>query len=174
MKPLSSQIQEYLVDAASMLLGLITTFLALYLQTPLSNLASTSYEYLYIMMAASTSLSLFHIPKWRLPAILILLLAAFPVDKYLLFHYLWAILFFVTAYYKIFQAKRFSIFFFLLIPASLLFGYYNYMIMDYNLGLLAFEAISIPAIIAHHTCYLFYRIRLSSPSSKANPTNKRS
>ena len=170
MKRLSTITQEYLISAASMLLGIVTIITALFLQTPLSNLVATPYEFLYIMMLASTSLSLFRTPNWRLPAILILLVAAFPTPKYLHFHYIWSILFFMASYLQIFQAKRFSYYAYSLLPALLLLAYYHYIQHQSQEAILAFETLSITAFILHHTSYLIYRIRIGY--RKGQPTSK--
>lgn len=164
MKPTRTSIEEHLVDALSMLASLAAVGVALYLQITLSNLVTTEWEALFISMCAFTSLSLFNIAKWRLPAILILLVAAFPATKYETLHYIWAILFFIIAYYKILIAKRYNWLALTLIPGCAILLQKSFS----GISLLYFEAIAIPTIVIYHTCYLILRLRISKKRQKSS------
>jgi hypothetical protein len=168
MKPLRSEIEEYTVDAVSMAAALATTIIALYYKITLSLLVSTSWEALFITMCALTSLSLFNIERWRLPAILILLVAAFPTPKYEIAHYVFAITFFLISYIKILTAKRYNWW-----ALTLIFGI-GILLQDkfsYQ-SLLYFEAIAVPTIIGHHTCYLIHRVRTAVKRKRATTSLK--
>lgn len=156
MMNLRSQIEEYVIDAVAMIAATAATISAISLNITLSSLVHTEWEALFISMAALTSLSLFNIERWRLPALFILLVAAFPAPKYLVLHYIWAALFFLTSYLKIATSKRYSWWALSVFPAVaiLVVGKFTYV------SLLWFEVVAITSIVAHHVCYLVKRIRV--------------
>lgn len=155
-----------------MVMAIITSILAWSQQTTLSALINTPYEALFITTAALTSLSLFNIQRWRLPAIFILLVAAFPYDKYLFLHHLWAGLFFLTSYFKILTAKRYNLWSFFAVVSLGLLLKNNFTIH----GMLQAEIIAILSIVAHHIQYFFYRVKTSSrrASSSTSSSSKSS
>lgn len=152
MKILRSQLEEYVVDIVSIIIALVTVIVAISQSITLSMLVSTKWEALFIGMAALTSLSLFNIANWRAPAIFILLVAAFSAVKYPTLHYIWAILFFASAYIKIITSKRFKIWAISAIPATAA--------LIFLKSLLIFEVIAILSILGFHITYLIYRIHL--------------
>jgi hypothetical protein len=76
---------------------------------------------LFIITNAMVSYFFFDLPKWRIPAVSLLLLTAFPTTEYKTFHDIVAILFFITCLYPIFNLKRFR-YYLLLYLFSLIVG----------------------------------------------------
>lgn len=61
---------------------------------------------MFIVVNASTSYFLFSVKKWRISAVLLLLLTAFSVDNYFLPHNIFAVMFFLFNIYPILLNKR--------------------------------------------------------------------
>lgn len=61
---------------------------------------------LFIITNATTSYFLFSIKNWRVPSLFLLLLTAFSVDFSLLFHNVFAALFFIVCLYSLYGIRR--------------------------------------------------------------------
>ena len=70
----------------------------------------TDYQPLFIISNAATSYYFFSSPKWRLPAIFLLLLTAFSLDHYRHLHDVFAVGFFLSCIYSISTVRRGRIF----------------------------------------------------------------
>lgn len=137
-----------------MLAAGLSLMLSCRLGMTLSGLADTAWEALFITTCALTSLSLFNIERWRVPAIFILLVAAFPVHKYATAHYVFSFLFFVSSYWQLATARRFGWLAWTAPVACVmpvLFGFGER-------GVLYFELVAIPTVLAHHVLYLVRRV----------------
>ena len=145
-----SKHEEFLVDAGACLLTLVTTVIAVIKGVTLSTLAGTPLEPFLISTAATTSLSLFASRSWRVPAILILFLAAFSVHLYPVTHNVIAGAFYLTSFYLILTDKRLN-FYALGIAAS---------IISSTFGLLWFEVTANLAVIGFHLHYAILRYNL--------------
>lgn len=115
---------------------------------PLSLLIDGPWEPLFIFMIATTGLSLFQQPNWRIPAIMILFVVAFSSTKYPAIHDLSAAIFFISSYISIALSKRYS-----WIALSAIFV----PIIFFNL--LIFEIIAITSIILFHSLHISEKIK---------------
>jgi hypothetical protein len=61
---------------------------------------------LFIITNAATSYFLFSVKNWRVPSLFLLLLTAFSVDFSLLFHNIFAVLFFIVCLYSLYGIRR--------------------------------------------------------------------
>ena len=61
---------------------------------------------LFIITNATTSYFLFSVKNWRVPSLFLLLLTAFSVDFSLLFHNIFAVLFFIVCLYSLYGIRR--------------------------------------------------------------------
>jgi len=67
----------------------------------------TELQPLFIFTNALVSYFFFNLPKWRIPAILLLLLTVFSVQDWFILHNILAILFFITSAIPLWSVKRF-------------------------------------------------------------------
>jgi hypothetical protein len=72
----------------------------------LSTMWLTYLQPLFIVVNASTSYFLFGVGRWRISSIFLLLLTAFSVEYSILFHYIFAVLFFVGCGYGMWFVRR--------------------------------------------------------------------
>ena len=73
----------------------------------ISSVWGTPLQPLFIIVNAMVSYLFFEMPKWRIPAFLLLFLTAFSVTEYPIFHTVLAVLFFIGCVYGINSIKRF-------------------------------------------------------------------
>ena len=86
----------------------------------LSAFWETPFVSLFIIMNVVTGVFFFTLENWRLPAILLVAVTAFPVTFFGPLHNILAIAFFVTAGYAVLISKRFNWLALLFVPAILL------------------------------------------------------
>ena len=98
-------------------------------QPSISTYWRTPMQPLFIISNALTSYYLYNIPKWRISSIFLLLLTAFSVDSYSMFHNILAIGFFVANVFPLYKSKRFKVCFYLYI-SSCVFIFFNIMVME--------------------------------------------
>jgi hypothetical protein len=72
----------------------------------LSTMWLTYLQPLFIIVNASTSYFLFGISSWRIPSVFLLLLTAFSVEYSMVFHYIFAVLFFLSCGYGMWFVRR--------------------------------------------------------------------
>lgn len=72
----------------------------------ISSYWATKMQPMFIIVNASTSYFLFSINKWRIPAVLLLLLTAFSFDIHPILHNIFAILFFLFNLYPLYLNKK--------------------------------------------------------------------
>ncbi len=114
----------------------------------LSSVWSTDLQPLFIMTNAVVSYFFFDLPKWRIPSVCLLLLTAFPVTTFEVFHNLVAVLFFITCVYGLQSIKRFRwflILYSLSVPVGIFFGLYW------------FETVGIIVLCAYHLNLMILR-----------------
>ena len=108
------------------LLGLAQPIIILIVCGPIVSISSsweTVLQPLFIFTNAITSYFFFDAHRWRLPSMFLLLLTAFSVSTFPMFHNFLATCFFLSCFYPLFMLKRFrSYFWFLFIGVPL--GYY--------------------------------------------------
>lgn len=106
-----------------MLLAILEPFIFLYFVGPLDSLSSywgTSMQPLFIMVNAFTSHLLFSSTKWQVPAIILLLVTAFPVTEYKDIHNIFAVLFFISCLWATYQLNSLRYFFYIGLSLSLI------------------------------------------------------
>lgn len=67
----------------------------------------TPLQPLFIFSNALVSYFLFDLPKWRIPAVLLLLLTVFSVKDWMVLHNILAILFFIISLFPMWEIKKF-------------------------------------------------------------------
>lgn len=72
-----------------------------------SKLWGTELEFLFIICNATTSFYLYQTPKWKIPAMFLLLLTAFSTEIYSTTHNVFAVLFFISCIYPLWGRKLF-------------------------------------------------------------------
>jgi len=90
----------------------------------LSQSWDTPLKPLFIFTNAIVSYFFFDLPKWRIPAVLLLLLTVFSVKDYFMLHNILAISFFVTSTFPLWSIKKFR-FYMPIYLLSLLFLYFD-------------------------------------------------
>ena len=113
----------------------------------ISSVWGTPLQPLFIIVNAMVSYLFFEMPKWRIPAFLLLFLTAFSVTEYPIFHTVLAVLFFIGCVYGINSIKRFRWY---LIP-------YAISTIFLISGLYWFETWSIVILCIYHLDLLFYK-----------------
>lgn len=91
----------------ALLLPIITIFVFGWEFKSYSKLWGTELEWLFIIVNASTSFFFYSLDKWRMPAVLLLLLTAFSTDQFDLLHNVFASLFFISCIYPLYSKKLF-------------------------------------------------------------------
>ena len=86
----------------------------------LSAFWETPFVSLFIIMNVVTGVFFFTLDNWRLPAILLVAVTAFPVTYFGPLHNILAVAFFVTSGYAVLISKRFNWLALLFVPAILL------------------------------------------------------
>lgn len=108
---------------------------------------------LFIITNAMVSYFFFDLPKWRLPAVSLLLLTAFPTTVYNNFHDIVAILFFILCIYPMFLVKRFRFY---------LFIYFFSLIIGLFYGLFWMETWGIITLCLYHLHIMLFTNRIIS------------
>lgn len=106
----------------------------------------TPLQPLFIITNALTSFFFFKIPKWRIPAILLLLLTSFSVTDYFILHNIFATLFFVFSGISLWSLKKFRYYLGLFL-LSFLFLFH---------GLFWTETFGIIVLVLYHMHVMFY------------------
>jgi hypothetical protein len=121
------------------------------------NLASISQTWdtplqpLFIFTNALVSYFLFDLSKWRIPAVLLLLLTVFSVTDWFILHNILAVGFFIMAGVSMLSVKRFRFY----IPIYLLSLFFLL-----NGGFFWMETWAIICLAAYHMHIIFYTLRL--------------
>lgn len=112
----------------------------------------TPLQPLFIITNALVSFFFFKIPKWRVPAILLLLLTSFSVTDYFVLHNIFAVLFFIFSAVSLWSIKKFRYYFFIFLLSSLF-------LFD---GLFWAETWGIITLVLYHTHLTIYRYLLDN------------
>lgn len=116
----------------------------------LSKYWETAWQPLFILSNAVTSYFFFSLPKWKLPAVFLMLLTVFSVSMYPMLHNLFAIIFFIFTFRNLWNSKRYQFFCFMhgigiiIMPFSFLWG----------------EVVSIIALCIYHLLMLIQLQRI--------------
>ena len=146
-------IKEFHVKVFAVFLAAISPFILIATHGSLGSISQywdTNMQPLFIISNIITSYFFFTLKNWRVPSFFLLLLTAFSWDQYSLVHDLFAVLFFSTCLWSLWNSKRFLIFFFMMwggvivMPFSLLWG----------------EIISIWVLCGFHLKVLVYQKKL--------------
>lgn len=113
----------------------------------LSQSWNTELQPLFIFTNSLVSYFFFDMPKWRIPAVLLLLLTVFSVKDYYVLHNILAIGFFVTSALPLWSIKRFRFY----LPIYLLSTFF--LIFD---GFFWMETWAIIVLCSYHIHLLFY------------------
>ena len=92
------------------ILGLVQPFIIYFLYGDIhaiSRVWDTPLQPLFIITNALVSFFFFKIPKWRIPALLLLLLTSFSVADHFVLHNIFAILFFIFSGVSLLSIKKF-------------------------------------------------------------------
>lgn len=114
----------------------------------LSSSWETDLQPLFIMTNAVVSYFFFDFPKWRIPSVCLLVLTAFPVTVFSVFHNIVAVLFFISCVWGLQSIKRFRWFlipYAFAVPVGIFYGLYW------------FETVGILVLCAYHLNLLIYR-----------------
>lgn len=76
----------------------------------LSQIWTTPLQPMFIIINALVSFFFFKLEKWRIPAILLLLLTAFPVSNFFILHNVLAVSFFIFSGVSLWSVKRFRLY----------------------------------------------------------------
>lgn len=120
-------------------------------QFAISHSWNTPLQPLFIITNALVSFFFFKLEKWRIPALLLLLLTAFPVCDYFWLHNIFAILFFIFSGISLWSIKRMRYYFFIFLCS---------LIFIFN-GLFWSETFGIITLATYHLHLLLYRYLLS-------------
>lgn len=118
----------------------------------LSQSWNTPLQPLFIFTNALVSYFFFDLPKWRIPAVLLLLLTVFSVDGHPDLHNVLAILFFVFCVFPLWSIKRFRLY----LPVYLI--SIVFLIFD---GLYWMETWAIVSLCFYHIHLIIYRYLLN-------------
>ncbi len=116
----------------------------------LSRVWDTPLQPLFIITNALVSFLFFKLPKWRIPALLLLLLTSFSVDDHFVLHNVFAILFFIFSGVSLWSIKKFRYYFFIFLLSALF-------LLD---GLFWAETWGIITLVFYHTHLTIYRYLL--------------
>lgn len=108
---------------------------------------------LFIITNAMVSYFFFDLPKWRIPAVSLLLLTAFPTTEYKIFHDIVAILFFLSCIYPMTILKRFR-YYLIIYLFSLIVGIF--------FGLFWMETWGIVTLCVYHLHLMLFTHRIVS------------
>jgi len=111
----------------------------------------TPLQPMFIITNALVSFFFFKLPKWRIPALLLLLLTAFPVCDYFVLHNIFAILFFIFSGISLLSLKKFR-FYILIYIMSLFF---------ITSGLFWVETWAIITLCLYHMHIMVYTLLIS-------------
>ena len=110
----------------------------------------TPLQPLFITTNALVSFFFFKLPKWRVPALLLLLLTSFSVDDHYVLHNIFAILFFIFSAVSLWSIKKFRYYFFIFLMSAIF-------LFD---GLFWAETWGIISLVGYHMHLLIYRYLL--------------
>ena len=113
---------------------------------------NTPLQPLFIITNALVSFFFFKLEKWRIPAILLLLLTSFSVTDHFVLHNIFAILFFIFSGISLWSIKKFRYYFFIFIFS---------VVLLFN-GLFWVETWGIITLVFYHTHLMIYRYLLDS------------
>lgn len=135
------------------ILGLAQPFIIYFLYgdiRAISRVWDTPLQPLFIITNALVSFFFFKIPKWRIPAILLLLLTSFSVTDHFVLHNIFAILFFIFSGVSLWSLKKFRYYL----------GIYLLSILFLFYGLFWAETWAIISLVVYHIHTLLYSLRL--------------
>ena len=113
---------------------------------------NTPLQHMFVITNALTSYFFFELKKWRLPALFLLLLTAFPLDTFRLIHDLSATLFFVSCIRGLFFIKKFRIYTLIYCISPIIWVVFN---------LFWFEVYAISVLCLYHLNLIYYiRIKI--------------
>ena len=110
---------------------------------------NTPLQPLFIFTNALVSYFLFDLPKWRVPAVLLLLLTVFSVQSWFVLHNILAICFFIFAGVSMISLKKFRFY----IPIYLISLFFLL-----NGGFFWMETWAIIILVAYHLHIMFYTL----------------
>jgi hypothetical protein len=113
---------------------------------------STPLQPMFIITNALVSFFFFKIPKWRIPATLLLLLTSFSVTDYFVLHNIFAILFFIFSAVSLWSIKKFR-YYLIIFLLSVLFLFH---------GLFWAETWGIITLVFYHAHLTIYRYLLEN------------
>lgn len=123
----------------------------------ISRVWDTPLQPMFIIINALVSFFFFKLPKWRVPALLLLLLTAFPVCNYFVLHNIFAILFFIFSGVSLWSLKKFRYYLVIFLMSSLF-------LLD---GLFWTETWGIITLVVYHIHVLIYTLRLTRNRSNS-------
>lgn len=123
----------------------------------ISRIWGTPLQPMFIIINALVSFFFFKLPKWRVPALLLLLLTAFPVCNYFVLHNIFAILFFIFSGVSLWSLKKFRYYLAIFLMSSLF-------LLD---GLFWTETWGIITLVVYHIHVLIYTLRLTRNRSNS-------
>ena len=115
--------KDVLYRTTAILTGVILPIVMILFYPDMRSLSAfweTPFVSLFIIMNVVTGVFFFTLENWRLPAILLVAVTAFPVTFFGHLHNILAILFFITAGYAVLISKRFNWLALFFVPAILL------------------------------------------------------
>jgi hypothetical protein len=110
----------------------------------------TQLQPMFIIVNALVSFFFFKLEKWRIPAILLLLLTAFPVTDYFILHNILAVSFFIFSGISLWSIKRFRLYILVYLISGLF-------LFD---GLFWVETWAIITLVFYHIHIMLYTIFL--------------
>jgi len=116
----------------------------------LSQSWDTNLQPLFILSNIVTAYVFFSLPNWRIPGVFLVLLTAFPYKSFFLAHDIFAILFFISVIYSLWDGKR-------------LIGYIILLMFSLQIMLFSLlwgEVFAILILCTYHLHLLLYKRRL--------------
>lgn len=111
----------------------------------------TPLQPMFIIINALVSFFFFKLPKWRIPALLLLLLTSFSVTDHFVLHNIFAILFFIFSGVSLWSIKKFRYYLGIFLLSSLFLFH----------GLFWTETCGIIILVVYHIHVLLYSINLT-------------
>lgn len=142
---------KFFVIAVAMLQPIIILIVCGFDVHSISSTWLTVLQPLFIVTNAMTSYLFFDIKKWKIPAILLLLLTAFSVEFSMITHNIIATGFFLSCLYPLISARRLKIYLYLYIISIIFLIFF---------GIFWFEVWGVYVLCAYHLHMLFYAKKL--------------
>ena len=142
------------------ILGLMQPFIIYFLYGDIHAISrawDTPLQPMFIIVNALVSFFFFKIPKWRIPALLLLLLTSFSVADHFVLHNIFAILFFIFSGVSLWTLKKFRYYLAIYVLSSLFLFH----------GLFWAETWGIITLVVYHMHTLLYSLRLTRNRSNS-------